>query len=122
MYEHGQFSPDGQTIYVTTNEASEFSRAARMDLDNGRIVYLSDDNVDVDWLKLSPDGRLLALVRNDDGYGRLSILDLAKRRRNSRRPTCHDGIPMEPAWSSDSRRLAFAFTPPSQMRISGSGT
>jgi len=111
MYAHGQFSPDGRTIFFTTDAASEFSRVARMDLGDRRIAYLSDDDVDVDWLRLSPDGRLLAIIRNHDGYGRLSILDLAQGIEIPA-PDLPEGVPMEPAWSGDSRRLAFAFTSP----------
>jgi Tol biopolymer transport system component len=113
LYEQGQFSPDGRIIYCTTDAGSEFSRAARMQLSDRQIEYLSDDDVDVDWLKLSPDGNLLAIVRNHDGYGRLSILNLAQRTEISA-PDLPDGVAMEPAWSGDARRLAFAFTSPSQ--------
>jgi dipeptidyl aminopeptidase/acylaminoacyl peptidase len=111
MYTHGQFSPDGRTIFFTTDAASEFARVARMDLDDHQITYLSDDTADVDWLRLSPDGRLLAIIRNHDGYGQLSILDLA-RDQEIPAPDLPEGVPMEPAWSGDSRRVAFGFTSP----------
>jgi dipeptidyl aminopeptidase/acylaminoacyl peptidase len=112
-YLHGQFSPDSQSIFFTTNAGSEFSRAARMRLGDRRIEYLSDDDMDVDWLKLAPDGRLLAMIRNKDGYGRLSILDL-QHGIVTPAPDLPLGVAMEPAWSTDSRRLAFTFTSPAQ--------
>jgi len=111
MYAHGQFSPDGRTIFFTTDAASEFSRVARMGLGDRRIAYLSDDDADVDWLRLSPDGKLLAIMRNYDGYGRLSIMDL-EHGIEIPAPDLPDGVPMEPTWSGDARRLAFAFTAP----------
>ena len=111
VYEHGQFSPDGRTIFFTTDADSEFSRAARMSIATRHLEYLSADDADVDWLRLSPDGKLLAIIRNYDGYGRLSILNLAQGIETPV-PDLPYGVPMEPAWSDDSRRLAFAFSAP----------
>lgn len=113
MYEHGQFSPDGQTIFFTTDAGSEFSRVARMRLADHQIEYLSDDDADINWLKLSPDGKILAMIRNHDGYGKLSILHLESRVETPV-PDLPDGVAMEPAWSGDSQLIAFAFTSPTR--------
>ena len=71
-----------------------------------QLEWLSDDDADVDLARLSPDGTLLAMIRNHDGYGKLSILDL-EHGSETTGPDLPDGVAMEPAWSSDSRHLAF---------------
>ncbi len=110
-YEQAQFAPDSQSIYLITNDGSEFNRAARMDLATRQIEYLMPDDHDVDWLRLSPDGNRLAIVRNVDGYGRFHILDLQSG-ESEPAPEIPPGVVMEPTWSEDSRTVAFVASGP----------
>ncbi len=110
-YEQAHFAPDSRSIYLITNQDSEFNRAARLDLQSGRIDFLTLDDGDVDWLRLSPDGRRLAIVRNHDGYSLLQALDLAVGTEVTA-PDLVPGVVQEPSWSPDSRQLAFCLTSP----------
>lgn len=110
-YGHAVFAPDGRSIYLVTDQESEFARAARMDLEERRIELLTPDDADVDDLALSPDGRLLALVCNVEGYGRL-VVRLLETDEETEAPGLPDGVAMQPAWSPDSGKLAFTFTSP----------
>ncbi|MDQ2742734.1 MAG: S9 family peptidase [Chloroflexota bacterium] len=116
IYEQAHFAPDGGSIYLITNQDSEFNRAARLALEtrqpaSGSIEFLTPDDRDVDWLQISPDGRKLAMVCNHDGYGRLQVRDLDTGEEQPP-PGLEPGVALEPTWSPDSRLLAFSFTTP----------
>jgi len=67
-YEGGEFSKDGKGVYTTTDKDSEFHRLAYVDLTTKQHTYLTDHiKWDVDEFDLSPDGRTVAFVTNEDG-------------------------------------------------------
>ena len=75
-YGSGQFSKDGKGVYVTTDRESEFQRLAYIDLATKQHKFLTDHiKWDVDEFDLSPDGKILAFVTNEDGIARLHLLD-----------------------------------------------
>jgi dipeptidyl aminopeptidase/acylaminoacyl peptidase len=111
QYGQGHFSPDSSSIYLVTDQDSEFARAARMDLATGHIEFLTADECDIDFVRCSPDGSTLTLIRNRDGYGVLSIRDLETGEETSA-PDLPPGVAMELSWSPDSTKLAFTFTAP----------
>jgi dipeptidyl aminopeptidase/acylaminoacyl peptidase len=77
-YGGATFSKDGKALYVTTDRESEFQRLARLDLATGQHTYLSSHvSWDVNEFELSPDGRTLAFVTNEDGADVLRLLDTA---------------------------------------------
>lgn len=110
-YEQAQFSPDSRSIYLITDQGSEYNRAARMDPNTRQLEFITDDDHNVDWLRLSPDGKRLAMVRNLDGYGHGHVLTLATG-ESKPVPGIPPGVVMEPAWSRDSRMVAFVFSGP----------
>src|SRR5258705_12477751 len=81
-YAAGQFSKDGKGIYTTTDQDSEFHRLAYVDLASKQHTYLTSDTPwDVDEFNLSDDGKKLAFISNEDGYGVLHVLDTAARKQ-----------------------------------------
>jgi dipeptidyl aminopeptidase/acylaminoacyl peptidase len=125
-YRQARFAPDGTQrhpegtrqacggvpgIYLVTDQDSEYARAARMNLETRAIEFLTDDNADVDWLSVSPDGWLLALVRNREGYGQLTVYS-AETHEETSVPDLPEGVVLQPTWSNDSQKLAFSFTAP----------
>ena len=75
-YNGAQFSKDGKGVYVTTDRDSEFQRLAYIDLATKQYKFLTDHiKWDVDEFDLSPDGKTLAMVANEDGIARLHLLD-----------------------------------------------
>ena len=70
------FSKDGKGIYMSTDRGSEFERLAYLDLATGKLRFLTEGIPwDVDEFALSPDGNFLAFVANEDGIGRLHVMD-----------------------------------------------
>jgi dipeptidyl aminopeptidase/acylaminoacyl peptidase len=77
-YGAAQWSADGKGLWVTTDRDSEFRRLAYLDLASGAHRYLlSDVPWDVDIFDVSPDGRTIAAVTNEDGISRLRLIDAA---------------------------------------------
>jgi dipeptidyl aminopeptidase/acylaminoacyl peptidase len=77
-YGDGEFSTDGKGLYVTTDLGSEFQRLAYLDLATRRYRFLAPDLPwDVETFDVSPDGRMIAFVANEDGIGKLHLLESA---------------------------------------------
>src|SRR2546422_12403 len=73
-----EVSPDGQGIYLTTDEGSEFKRLAYLDLATKRTRYLTSHIPwDVEEFELSADGKLVAFVVNEDGVGVVRVMRTA---------------------------------------------
>jgi dipeptidyl aminopeptidase/acylaminoacyl peptidase len=105
----GVFSRDGRGLYVVTDKDSEFQRLAYFDLATKKLDYLTDHiKWDVDNLDLSPDGRTIAFITNEDGVGRLRLLD-TRTRRELPAPKLPVGIPGGLEWHENGRDLGFTF-------------
>jgi dipeptidyl aminopeptidase/acylaminoacyl peptidase len=108
-YRGGRFGPDGKGIYVVTDRGSEFRRLASIDMATGRYRFLTTDIPwDVYQYDVSPDGRTLAVVTNEDGLLVLHLLEAGtgkvrtvRGRRD--RLTGVTGV----AWHKNGRLLGF---------------
>lgn len=108
FYAGGEFTPDGKALYVVTDRDSEFQRLARLDLATGRHTYLTTHIPwDVDAFDLSPDGRTLAFVTNEDGVSILRLLDTATGRERAG-PKLAVGVIGGVQFHENSRDLAFS--------------
>lgn len=68
--------PDG-TLWVTSDEGSDFQRLGRLDPVSGRFTTVSRETWDVEGFDLSADGKTIAYVVNEAGFDRLRLLDVA---------------------------------------------
>ena len=101
-----RFAPDGR-VYVVTDEAAEYRRLARIDPASGRVEILTPAlAADVEDFDLSPDGRLLAYVANEEGVGRLRLLDTSTRAERPL-PGLPGGSVLEVRWHPRGGKLAF---------------
>jgi dipeptidyl aminopeptidase/acylaminoacyl peptidase len=106
-YGGGTFTPDGKALYVTTDKDSEFQRLARLDLGNGKHTFLTSHiSWDVDDFELSPDGKTIAFVTNEDGVSVLRLLDTATGKEMPG-PKLPLGQIFGLRWHNNSRDLAF---------------
>jgi dipeptidyl aminopeptidase/acylaminoacyl peptidase len=76
LFVPASWSADGSGFYLVTDAGSEFRGLAHYDLAADRYEWVEEPRHDVDDARVSPDGRLLAWLVNDDGYDRLRIRDL----------------------------------------------
>jgi len=106
-YGAGQFSKDGKGIYVTTDKDSEFHRLTYIDLASKQHTYLTSNIPwDVDEFDLSDNGKLIAFVTNEDGFGVLHVLDTATHKEKPV-PSVPKGIVSGVAWHKNNRDLGF---------------
>jgi WD40-like Beta Propeller Repeat len=76
-YGNAQFASDG-TLWVTSDEASEFQRLGSLDPKSGKFTAKGPaERWDVESFDIAPDGRFIAYVINEAGINRLRMLDLA---------------------------------------------
>lgn len=102
------FGPDGRSVYYVADDGGEFKRLYRWELATGKKSQVSPgDDWDVTGLELSPDGKTLAYVANEDGIDRLYLLDVA-----SGKPVQLPAIPVGEfdglRFAADSRQLGFS--------------
>ncbi len=106
-YGGAAFSRDGRGIYATTDKDSEFQRLAYIDLQTKQHTYLTDHiKWDVDNFALSEDGHTIAFVTNEDGVGRLHLLD-TKTRKEKPVPDLPVGVISGLQWHKNSHDLGF---------------
>jgi dipeptidyl aminopeptidase/acylaminoacyl peptidase len=75
-YDSPLFSKDGKGLFVITDRDSDVRRLAYLNLTNGQFKSLTPAiNWDVDEFQLSPDGKMLAFVVNENGVSHLYLLD-----------------------------------------------
>ncbi|TAK54078.1 MAG: S9 family peptidase, partial [Bacteroidetes bacterium] len=69
-----QFSKDGKGVYLTSDNNSEFMRLQYVELATKKATVLTETiNWDVNGFDLSPDGKSIVFVTNEDG---ISVLHL----------------------------------------------
>jgi dipeptidyl aminopeptidase/acylaminoacyl peptidase len=75
------FSPDGRTVYFTSDAQGEFLQLGRLDLASGKIQWLSGDIPwDVRGVVVEPKSGRVAFLTNEDGASRLYLLEDNKPR------------------------------------------
>jgi dipeptidyl aminopeptidase/acylaminoacyl peptidase len=80
MFFPGPWASDGSGFYFLTDEGSEFRGLAFYNLATNRYEWVENPTHDIEDLKASADGRLLAWLVNEDGYDRMRIRDLQSGR------------------------------------------
>jgi dipeptidyl aminopeptidase/acylaminoacyl peptidase len=76
-YGGAKFSADGSSLYVVTDEGSEFRRIMEIDLETGSKRVVAEHDWDVQSMDLSPDGSTIAYAINAGGVSELHIIDAA---------------------------------------------
>jgi dipeptidyl aminopeptidase/acylaminoacyl peptidase len=72
------FRKNGEGVYFITDQQSEFRRLAYLEFASKRLDFLTDHiKGDIDEFALSPDGKTIAFVANQDGLGQLHLIDVA---------------------------------------------
>jgi dipeptidyl aminopeptidase/acylaminoacyl peptidase len=110
-YHDVNVAPDGRGLYLATDAGGDFLRPAYLDLATHELRMLDAEQWDVDVVKLSPDGRVLAVVSNQDGYSRWSLRDLAADRELPA-PEVPPGVCAMLCFSPASSALSFTLTGP----------
>ena len=106
-YGQAIFSKDGKGLYVTTDKDSEFQRLTYIDLATKQHTYLTTHiKWDVQQFDLSRDGKTIAFVTDENGIGKLHLLDTATRKEKPV-PALPPGTVGSVSWHENSTDLAF---------------
>jgi dipeptidyl aminopeptidase/acylaminoacyl peptidase len=109
-YGTGRFSKDGKGIYVTTDKDSEFQRLTYIDLSTKQHTYLSSGIPwDVDEFEISRDGKTIAFVTNEDGFGVLHLFETGGRKQ---KPVTGvpKGVISGVHWQANNRDVGFSLS------------
>ncbi len=107
VHEGAKFARDGHSFFVASDRGSEFAQLVRIDLTNGeRQVLTKDVPWDVEDFALSPDGKTMALLTNEDGAGVLRLIDAASGREQPR-PKLPLGAASGLVWHENGKDLGF---------------
>ncbi|MCX7886884.1 MAG: prolyl oligopeptidase family serine peptidase [Verrucomicrobiae bacterium] len=106
-YAQPRFGDGDSAVYVLSDDRSDFLTLTRLDLKTGRRELLASHvSWDVEDFEISPDGRIVAFVVNEDGFSRLRLLELATRRELTA-PRIPSGIISNLAWHEKLLELGF---------------
>ena len=109
-YSGAQFSPDDRSIYLLTNQDSDFRRLAQMDPASHALKFLRPDlHWDIEGLDLSTDGRRLAYVVNEAGISSVDVLD-PHTGANIRIPALPPGNVSGARWRPKTHELGVTLT------------
>lgn len=109
-YGNARFARDGKSIYFTSDDGSEFQQLVQMDLKTRNLRPLTASIPwNVDEFELSPDGKTIVLITNEDGVGRLRLI-AARSGKQLRGPELPMGIPSGVMWHENGREIAFNFS------------
>jgi dipeptidyl aminopeptidase/acylaminoacyl peptidase len=111
-YQNARFSPSGNSVLVVTDHGSDLLRLVEIDIASGRRTPVTPQlDWEVEEFDVSPDGRLIAYVVNEDGYSRLRVLD-RQSSRDLARPELPGGVLTGLDFSPDGRSLAVSMSTP----------
>ncbi len=109
-YSNARFSKDGKSVYLTSDQDSEFQRLANLDLASRKTTVLTPSlNWDVGEFDLSKDGRWIAFEANEDGISVLHVLD-TKTNQEVSVPKIPVGVIGGLEWRKNSRELGFSLS------------
>ncbi len=109
-YAEARFSRDGRSVYCLSDRGTEFRQLNRIDLGTREITPLTRHlSWDVEFYELSPDGKTIALVSNEDTASALRFLD-ANGRPKYRQPPLPLGVIAGIEWREDGSELGLSLT------------
>ena len=91
-YSEFNFAPDGRALYLVTNQDRDLNGLARYDLASRKLEWLETPPYEVEEAALSADGRWLAWTVNENGFSRLHLRDLVRRRDIALQPRLPAGV------------------------------
>lgn len=109
-YQGGAFTGDGKGVVMLSDDGAEMSRPVVFDLASGAMRDLDPGaKWSAEDFDLSPDGKTIAYMVNEEGYSRLLLRDLASGRLLPA-PKLPLGVMTGMGFSPDGKRLGFSLS------------
>ena len=105
-YGNPRWLPDEKGFFFITNEGRDLIGLSFYDIKKKERKYVINPNWDLDGISLTLDGKYLAVILNEEGYGKLTIYET-----DSLKPIKNQSFPLGmiygTRWSDDGKYLAF---------------
>ncbi len=102
-----RFAHSGTGVYAISNAGSDTAQVVFVDPGSKKATALhGDSHWDVDDLAVSPDGRYVAYVANEDGFGKLHMWDTAGR-KVAALPAIPEGVLEGLRWRDTGHEIGF---------------
>jgi len=111
VYDYISWTPDSKAFYLSSDQNRDFINLAYYDVKSKKLQFIENQKRDIEELKISEDGRLLAYVENDNGYGVLQVKNLETGENLA--PLALRGIATNLEFSEDGHKLAYTYVSPS---------
>ena len=106
----GAFAKDSKGVYAVTDQGSEFSRLAYIELPSGQVTILTPElKWDVESVALSYDGKHMAYVTNEAGISTLHVIETATKKELTL-PKLPAGQIASLDWHKNNHDLAFTLS------------
>jgi len=106
-----KFSRDGQGVYLISDRDAEFARLRYVSLFTAEKSLISGSIPgDVEDLAISRDGHYLAYVSNEEGMGKLNVVDLKSHQDLTPPRLPFPGIIDHLSFDAEGNRLAFGYS------------
>ena len=106
-----KFSRDGQGVYMISDRDAEFAKLRYINLFTGEKTLISASLPwDVEELAISRDGHYLAYVSNENGAGKINLLDLRSHQDLTPPKLPLSGIIEHVSFDADGKRLVFGYS------------
>jgi len=103
-----RFAADGKGVFLISNVGSDFNQLVYLDMSSRRATPLRPEwKWDVDDVEVSPDARFVAFVANEDGYGKLHVID-AQSHAEANLPAIDKGVITAIRWRPVGHELGFS--------------
>jgi dipeptidyl aminopeptidase/acylaminoacyl peptidase len=111
-YLSASWGPDGESLYLVTDQDSDLLYLARLDLDGTLEPVREDPQWNIDGVALDQSTGRIAFSRNVDGYNELTVGELAGPTTIDPFPTpdLPGGLAGGVAWGPDADRFAVSVT------------
>lgn len=113
VFDYATFSKDGRFVYCISNAGREFSELVKIEVNDERLDSIhSEGSSEIELLRQSPDGKLLAFAVNSEGFSKIRILksDSAAEDEPKEVKLPIDSVVLDLDWSADSSKLTFTLT------------
>ncbi|HLY19415.1 MAG TPA: S9 family peptidase [Bryobacteraceae bacterium] len=109
-YRHARFAPDGKSVYLLTNQDSDFEQLALLDLASKKVSILRPGlHWDVTAFDVTRDGRRIAYIVDENGSDTLHVMDTATR-KEAALPRLPYGSIADVRWHANGHDLGFTIT------------
>lgn len=111
-YQSPVWTPDEKSLYIVTDLNRDFLNLARIDLADRKLTFLEERKWDTEAVRLSDDGRIMAVQSNVDGLSELRLYEGGPGGKPLPAPKLAPGLLSNLNFSRDASFFVFSYITP----------